>query len=220
VIIHRCTVNAGDDAICLKSSGHLAAGAEPALQNVIVAECTVYRGHGGFVLGGYTEDGMRNVWATQCTFIGTDVGIRIKSGVGHGGPVRDVTVDQIAMKGIVHEAILFDTGYSNLPTSDANLTSVWWSSRGVPVARDELVPEFGNFQFSRILCRGAGQAVSITGLNGHPVHDVFVRDSVFSSTRGITVHRASNVQFDRVTVVATESPPLTVTESSNVRASN
>ncbi|HXB09614.1 MAG TPA: glycosyl hydrolase family 28 protein, partial [Puia sp.] len=46
VIVYACTVNAGDDGICMKSSGASPDG--PSLEDIIVAGCTVYRAHGGF----------------------------------------------------------------------------------------------------------------------------------------------------------------------------
>ncbi|HZZ20335.1 MAG TPA: glycosyl hydrolase family 28 protein, partial [Opitutaceae bacterium] len=42
VLIYRCTVSAGDDAICMKSTGLDAPNDGEALRNVIIAECTVY----------------------------------------------------------------------------------------------------------------------------------------------------------------------------------
>lgn len=119
VLIYRCTLSTGDDAICMKANGTQHAGEDAALRNVIVAECTVYHGHGGFVVGGATDAGMRNLWATNCDFVGTDTGIRVKSGLGHGGLVHDVTVDHIYMRDIANDAIVFDTHYDNTPVSAA-----------------------------------------------------------------------------------------------------
>ena len=72
--------DAGDDAICIKS-GKDEDGrkrGEPC-QNVIVKNNTVLHGHGGFVVGSEMSGGVRNVYVADCTFIGTDVGLRFKS---------------------------------------------------------------------------------------------------------------------------------------------
>jgi DNA sulfur modification protein DndE len=45
-LINDCTVTAGDDAICLKSSRSRNQTA-PAVQNIVIRNCTVYHGHGG-----------------------------------------------------------------------------------------------------------------------------------------------------------------------------
>ena len=70
-----------NDAICIKS-GKDEDGrrrGEPC-QNVIVKNtpnnCT---GHGGFVVGSEMSGGVKNVYVTDCTFLGTDVGLRFKS---------------------------------------------------------------------------------------------------------------------------------------------
>jgi len=83
VVLFHCTVNAGDDGICMKSSGAQPDG--PALENVIVAGCTVYRAHGGFVIGSNTDGGMHDIFVRDCQSIGTDVGLRFKSNMGRGG---------------------------------------------------------------------------------------------------------------------------------------
>jgi DNA sulfur modification protein DndE len=61
VVIYRCTVNAGDDGICMKSGGQPPDEGGAALENVVIAECKVYHGHSGFGIGSETSGGMRNV---------------------------------------------------------------------------------------------------------------------------------------------------------------
>jgi polygalacturonase len=97
VIIYNTKVNAGDDGICMKSSGTPKNG-EALLQNVIIAECTVNEGHGGFVIGSNTDGGMKNIYVSNCTFDGTDIGIRVKSNSGRGGDVSQIFIDNIEMK--------------------------------------------------------------------------------------------------------------------------
>ena len=114
VVVYKCNVNAGDDGICMKSSG-LKDVSNPVLENIIIAGCTVFRAHGGFVVGSNTDGGMENIYVSDCNFIGTDIGIRIKSNAGRGGLVKNIYVDNIMMKNIVHEAISFNTYYEDVP---------------------------------------------------------------------------------------------------------
>ena len=46
--------------VTVRVSGALPDG--PALRNVIIAGCTVYRAHGGFVIGSNTDGGMHNIF--------------------------------------------------------------------------------------------------------------------------------------------------------------
>ena len=87
-IIRDCTFDTGDDGICLKS-GKDAAGRRIgiATEDVLIEGCTVYHAHGGFTIGSEMSGGVRNVRVNNCTFIGTDVGLRFKSTRGRGGVV-------------------------------------------------------------------------------------------------------------------------------------
>ena len=104
--------DAGDDAICIKS-GKDEDGrkrGEPC-QNVIVKNNTVLHGHGGFVVGSEMSGGVKNIYVTDCTFLGTDVGLRFKSTRGRGGVVEGIYIHNIHMIDIPHEALLFDLFY-------------------------------------------------------------------------------------------------------------
>jgi polygalacturonase len=210
VIVYRCTVSTGDDAICMKSSGKSPWPGEPGLENVIVAECTVYHGHGGFVVGGATDAGMRNLWATQCDFVGTDTGIRVKSGLGHGGLVRDVYVDHIYMKDIVNEAITFDTFYDNTPVSAA--------TNKTPLSRDpEKTPEFRDFFIRDIYCHGAGSAIAITGLPQQPVHQIAIERAIITAQRGFRATDAADITLKQVKINTPEMPAISQKNTRNIQ---
>ena len=213
VLVYRCTVSAGDDGICMKANGTQPPGEDAALRNVIVADCTVYHGHGGFVVGGATDAGMRNLWATNCDFVGTDTGIRVKSGLGHGGLVHDVYVDHIYMRDIVNDAILFDTHYDNTPVSAAAVKAV--------LPRDQAkTPEFHGFVISDVSCLGAGTAISITGLPQHPIHQVRIENVTIAAKRGFHAAQAADITLKNVKIVTPESPPATQKDTSNVQFVN
>lgn len=231
VLVYHCTVSAGDDGICLKSTGIDVPPGDAGLRDVIVAECTVYHGHGGFVLGGYTEDGMRDLWATHCDFIGTEVGLRFKSGQGHGGAVRDVTVDHIYMKDIVGDAIRFDTHYENLPVSvrhpvthdvawfaarkDASAGGLNGPARSVPPGAN--APEFRDFQISDVYCVGAGTAITMAGLPHHPIHRIRFRNIAISASRGFHAAEVDDLLLQNVRIQTLETPPVSTHDAADIR---
>ena len=73
---------------------------------------TVLHGHGGFVVGSEMSGGVRNVYVADCTFIGTDVGLRFKSTRGRGGVVENIYVDNINMINIPGDALIADLYYA------------------------------------------------------------------------------------------------------------
>lgn len=197
VVVYRCTVSAGDDGICMKSGGGGLNG-EAALQNVIIAGCNVYHGHGGFVIGSNTDGGMRRIFVSDCNFIGTDVGLRFKSSMGRGGLVDSIFIQDIFMKDIVHDAVLFDTYYENVPAG-----AVRDANKSRPADK---TPEFRDFHISRVYCSGAGTAVSITGLPQMPVHDIWFDSMTVSSEKGLLVTQARDIFLHEVKLITRETP--------------
>jgi len=112
VLIENTVFDVGDDALCMKS-GRDAEGRKRGMptENVIIRNCTVYAAHGGFVIGSEMSGGARNIYVSNCTFIGTDIGLRFKTTRGRGGIVENIFIKDIYMKDIPAEAILFDMYY-------------------------------------------------------------------------------------------------------------
>ena len=98
VHIHNCTFETGDDAICLKSGKNaVARQIEGPCEDVYIHDCLVNKGHGGFVIGSEMSRGIKNVLVENCTFLGTDVGVRIKSALGRGGVIENINVKNIKL---------------------------------------------------------------------------------------------------------------------------
>lgn len=92
VSIRNCTVDVGDDGIAIKSgSGEDGIKTGRITENVHVSYCQVFSAHGGIVIGSETAGGIRNICAENCSFIGTDRGIRIKTRRGRGGAIENLT---------------------------------------------------------------------------------------------------------------------------------
>jgi len=209
VIIYRCTVSAGDDGICMKSSGNPPAGGVN-LENVIVAGCTVYHAHGGFVIGSNTDGGMRHIEVSDCNFIGTDIGLRFKSNMGRGGLVSEIYIHDIFMQDIVNEAILFDTYYEDLPAG-----AVKTSAKAAP---REKTPEFRDFHISRVYCNGAKTAIAITGLPQMPVSRIFFDNMVISSVKGLVATQAKEIDLHQVKLITGKGPSIQADSTAEVRS--
>src|SRR5262249_28321743 len=154
VLIERSTFDAGDDGICVKS-GRDADGRERGrpTENMIVRDDIVYRAHGGFVVGSEMSGGARNIFVSDCSFIGTDIGLRFKTVRGRGGMVEKIYVKNINMRDIVHQAVFLDMYYFAKPPSIADVYSGAAKVDIPPVS--EATPQFRDIHISNIVCDGA-----------------------------------------------------------------
>jgi polygalacturonase len=208
VWIENSVFDVGDDALCMKS-GRDEEGRTRAMptENVIIRNCTIYAAHGGFVIGSEMSGGVRNIYVSNCTFIGTDIGLRFKTTRGRGGVVENIFINNIYMKDIVGEAILFDMYY--MAKDPIPLTG---EKRELPKAEfkpvDETTPIFRNFHISNIYCNGAEKAIFIRGLPEMHVKDIKLEDMVLQAKKGFDVQEATRINFKHINIICDESMPL------------
>ena len=198
VLLYGCNVNAGDDGICMKSSGARPDG--PALHDIIIAQCFVGRAHGGFVIGSNTDGGMHNIFVSDCSFTGTDIGLRFKSNMGRGGLVDNIYIDNIRMENIVHEAVLFDTYYENMEAGvehDPN--------RPKP---EDKTPEFRDFHISHVYCNGANTGISITGLPNMPVNRIYFDTGWIKCDKGLIATQAKTIDLRSMKLEVQSEPAI------------
>ena len=196
VYLTGSSFDVGDDAICIKS-GKDEDGRRHAktCRNLIIENCTVYHGHGGFVIGSEMSGGVENILVKDCTFIGTDVGLRFKSTRGRGGLVKDIWCENIYMKDIISYGVIFDLYYAGVAASDMPEGQ---ESDLVPV--DETTPEFRDIRFNGIVCSGAKQAIYINGLPEMPLKGLEFRNSIFTSEKPAEISCSGPIVFDNVKV--------------------
>lgn len=217
VLIENSVFDVGDDAICMKSGrdGEGRKRAKP-IENVIVRGCTVYAAHGGFVIGSEMSGGARNIFVNNCTFIGTDIGLRFKTTRGRGGIVENIFIRDITMKDIPAEAILFDMYY--MAKDPVVLAG---EKRELPKVEfktvDESTPQFRNFYISHVYCSGAEKGIFVRGLPEMHVKNVVLEDMVLQAHKGIDVQEASGITFRRINLVTDDTDPVVdVTQSDNL----
>ncbi len=194
--------DAGDDAICIKS-GKDEDGrrrGEPC-QNVIVKNNTVLHGHGGFVIGSEMSGGVKNVYVADCTFLGTDVGLRFKSTRGRGGVVEGIYIHNINMIDIPHEALLFDLFYGGKAAGEETEDDLEGRMKSsVPPVTEE-TPAFRDIHITNVTCRSVGRAMFFNGLPEMPIRNVHVKDVVITDAKqGIVISQAENVSIENVKI--------------------
>ncbi|MGD0339894.1 MAG: glycoside hydrolase family 28 protein [Bacteroidota bacterium] len=214
VVIYNCTVNVGDDGICLKPSTIAESQTPgPSCQNIIIADCIVYKAHGGFVIGSESYGGVCNVSVRNCLFIGTDVGLRFKSARDRGGLVEKVFIDGIQMLGIRTDAILFDMYYTG-GSPEAEATKNLTLRKAEPV--NDMTPQFRDFHVRNIVCNGADRAIVINGLPEMSINNIVLDNVSISSKRGAYIADADSVQLNNCRIVPQSGAVINVIQSRNI----
>ena len=209
--------DAGDDAICIKS-GKDKDGRERGepCQNVIVKNNTVLHGHGGFVVGSEMSGGVKNIYVADCTFLGTDVGLRFKSTRGRGGVVEGIYIHNIHMIDIPHEPLLFDLFYGGKAAgeeTEEDLKSRMKAS--IPEVTVE-TPSFRNIHISNIICKGSGRAMFFNGLPEMPIRNVTVKNVIISDAKeGVVISQAEGVVLENIRI-ETKGHTLNVKNAKNL----
>lgn len=217
VLIENSTFDVGDDGICIKS-GRDEAGRKRGMptENLLVRNCTVYHAHGGFVIGSEMSGGAKNLYVENCTFIGTDIGLRFKTTRGRGGVVENIFINNISMKDIVGDAILFDMYYAAQdPVPLAGEKREAPKVQMLPVS--DATPQFKNFYVSNIVCDGAEKAVFIRGLPEMHIQNIELKNMIIQARHGIEMSEATGIIFKNVEVITPNTDPVVdVLNSSNV----
>lgn len=173
VHIHHSVFETGDDAICIKAGKNaIARTIDGPCSNIYIHDCVVNEGHGGFVIGSEMSRGVKDILVENCTFIGTDVGVRMKSALGRGGVVENITIRNIDMVNIKGEAVILTMGYV-LNLLNRNET--------IAMDNEEDVPYFRNIDMDGIVCTDCKEFVKIEPLNGRPdtIKDVVINKQKF-----------------------------------------
>ncbi|RZM30277.1 MAG: glycoside hydrolase family 28 protein [Pedobacter sp.] len=216
VLIEGSTFDVGDDGICVKS-GRDASGRKRAMptENLIVRNSTVYHAHGGFVIGSEMSGGAKNIFISDCTFVGTDIGLRFKTTRGRGGVVEKIYAKNINMKDIAGEAILFDMYYAAVdPLPLAGENRVAPKVQLLPVT-DE-TPIFRDFHISNIVCDGALKAIFIRGLPEMNISDIFMDHINIQASEGVDIQEAKNIQLTDVQIHSKDNNPLFSIQNGNM----
>lgn len=221
VILVNSSFDVGDDAICIKS-GKDEDGRRRArpCRNLIVDNCIVFHGHGGFVVGSEMSGGVENISVTDCSFLGTDVGLRFKSCRGRGGVVRNIHIEDIVMTDIPTEPLLFDLHYGGKSAIEAaeEGQSSEFDIDFVPA--DETTPEFREIFIRNITCNGAGRAMYFNGIPEKNIAGIQVENCNIVAEKGADIRYSDGVQLKNVNIVQSEGEGYIIANSRNVVIEN
>ncbi|WP_379964339.1 glycoside hydrolase family 28 protein [Epilithonimonas sp. UC225_85] len=218
VLVYNNTFDVGDDAICIKS-GKDKDGRDRGMptENVIIKNNTVYHAHGGIVIGSEMSGGVKNLHASNCTFIGTDIGLRFKTTRGRGGVVENIWISNVDMINIPAQVIgfnMFYEGNSPIIEEDQSADDEKRKEKEIPVTEE--TPVFRNVFFKNITASNSYEALSLNGLSEMNLKNIVIEDSYFDTKKALTIVDADGITLKNVKLKYTDGTGATVYNSKNI----
>jgi hypothetical protein len=204
-LVQNCSISDGDDNIALGSSSSVSS-------DTVITNCTFGSGH-GVSIGSNTQGGVSNLTVIDCTFNGTDYGIRMKSndaisgGSGEGGIVQNLSYLNIGMTNIVDGAIVIYSYYNSSAGGEFGTpTSVTPLFASMQAVDSTTIPVWRNIVFSNVTATvAAGGIPGIVWARKEVPATNIVFDKVnISASQPFGIYNAAGIQFadSQVTVPA------------------
>ena len=192
-IVRDCTFSTGDDNIAIGSSASASYG-------ILVTNCTFGTGH-GCSIGSYTSGTVSNLTVVNCSFTGTDNGIRLKSQRGRGGMVQNCNYHDLTMTNVAWPFLIYSYYEFGLGTlTGVNPTFAATTAITNPTTLNSTTPVWRDITFSNITATTGTSSrppLMIWGLPESPAADVIFRNVSLtsSSTRSPGLYNVTNIQF-------------------------
>jgi len=172
ILVQNCNISVGDDDYTCGGGTH----------DVLLTNNTYGEGH-GVSIGSYTDGGVSNITVMNCTFNGTQNGVRIKSDTGRGGLVQNINYFNLGMTNVNFPIQLY--AYYNVVGTPGSITP-YYAATQVVAAVTGTTPAFRNITYSNI---------TATSVSGYPIGIIWAR----------TEMPATNIVFNKVKITGDES---------------
>ena len=189
IVVQNCHISVGDDDYTCGGGTH----------DVLLTNNVYGTGH-GVSIGSYTDSGgVSNITVINCTFDGTDNGIRLKSERGRGGLVQNLNYQNLSMTNVSWPLLVYSCYEFGLGT----LTGVnpWFAANTAatnPTTLNSLTPIWRNITFSNI---------TATMPSGRPPLMVW----------GLPEALASNIVFRSVNITSASTLPPEIFNATNIQ---
>lgn len=217
-IIVNSTFDVGDDGICIKSGkDEDGRRRNRPCENVIVNNCTVFKGHGGFVVGSEMSGGVRNIKVSNCQFLGTDVGLRFKSNRQRGGTVENIYISNLSMFDIPTDPLSFNLYYGGKSEVEEleDGRKVVKEVAEVPVT--DKTPTFRNIYVKDVTCSNARRAMYFNGLPEHNIDNINVENVTIHSELGAELAESKNITLKNVNIYPRKGAALRLSNVKGVK---
>ncbi len=201
VLIADCNINTSDDSISLKSGrGAQAVVNGRPTEDVLISGCTlVDHRFASIGIGSETSGGIRDVRVVKCSFTARSCGIYIKTRIGRGGVIENISGDDLdVLGGGFLEVNLASAGNRN--TVDD------------PVPGLAGYPQGKNFSFSNVRLKDATFLAEVSHIAPErPLDGFALSDITGTCSKGISLANIKNASLSHIDVTGFTGPLVTQT---------
>lgn len=188
VLIENCTFNTGDDCIALKSGRDFdGRRANAPIENVIIRNCFMRKGHGGVSMGSEISGGCRNIFVENCQMSSPELdrAILIKTNNSRGGLTDGVYVRNL-MVGEVKDAILSINCSYHINTE----------------GEGKFLPHIKNVYLTNVISKKSDFAIWLDGIKGEKcVDNINIENCIFTGVaRKNEINNIGKVTFKNVII--------------------
>jgi polygalacturonase len=192
ILVEHCDISVGDDDYTCGGDTH----------DVLLQHNTYGDGH-GVSIGSYTRNGVSNITVRDCTFTGTECGIRIKSDRDRGGIVENLLYENLTMTGVAVPILIYGAYMAKeREFRDLNNLTPEIAARYPGQAPTKLTPVFRHITFRNVTATTAKgrRAGLIWGLPEAPASSILLQNVAITADLPFGVYCAENVRFENCTI--------------------
>jgi polygalacturonase len=152
-------------------------------------------------VGSGSSGGVEDLTVSDCTFNGTDSGIRIKTGRGVGGLLQNVTYENLSMTAVKNPIYIIDFYPERNAPADPS------TEKPEPIT--ERTPFNKNITIRNVRATRCPTAGTIRGLPEAPVADMTLSNVNISAKTGMKIYHAKGIQFIDSKITVESGNPLT-----------
>lgn len=197
ILVRDCDISVGDDNFTCGGN----------TSDILITNCVYGNGH-GVSIGSYTSPYVSNMTVINCTFTGTDQGIRIKTDRDRGGFVHNINYLNLKMTNVMR-AILIYSQYTNTTSAYRAVDSISPAvAASYPVAPvTSTTPHYRDITISNVTATTQSQRAAglIWGLPESSISNVTLIKVNTSSQKTFGIYCAKNVQLIDCTNTVTSS---------------
>lgn len=201
VRITNCHIDVGDDNVAIKSGKMDSAHPNAACEDITVADCKFFHGH-GMSIGSETTGGVKSLKVERILFDQTESGVRIKSDRTRGGIVENLSYSDLTMNN-VNAPINITMYYPKVPPQDTSAPA------------DSKTPVYRNIRITNLTATSSKNAGFIVGLPESLITDVVLENVTIKAPKGLTIRNAK-VTLKNVKIEVQEGPPFILQNNAEV----